>query len=417
MFERDNWQEIFATIKKNKLRTTLTMFGVFWGILMLVIMLGSGNGLRHGILRQFEGSATNSFYLWTQVTTKAYKGMKPGRHFNYNNTDTKILERDPDFMVVSAQNQLGDYNGQNNVVHGLKTGAFAVLGQYPNLARIENIAISKGRYINELDIREKRKVCVVSSRVLEALFTPDENPIGQYIRINGVFFKIIGTTTPVGSGQAYRESANKIRIPFTTFQQAFNYGDIVGWFAVLARPDLPGEKVEQKAIDMMKERHKISPEDMQAVGHWNMATEYDKITGLFNGIELLVWFVGIGTLMAGVIGVSNIMLIVVKERTREIGVKRALGATPFKVISQIILEALFLTSMAGLAGLGLGVSAIHLLNEAIPVTDDSMFVNPTVNITVVVYALMVLVLSGALAGFIPARKAVAINPVEALRAE
>lgn len=417
MFERDNWQEIFATIKKNKLRTTLTMFGVFWGILMLVIMLGSGNGLRNGILRDFEGSATNSFYLWTQVTTKPYKGMKPGRQFNYNNSDSKVLDRMPDFEIVSPQIQLGRHNGQSNVMRGLKTGLFEVMGQYPNIAKIENVPVKTGRFLNELDIREKRKVCVIGLRVAEMLFKPGEEIVGQYIRISGVFFKVIGVSSPVGSGQAFRESANRVRIPFSTFQQAFNCGDLVGWYAVLSRKGLSAAVTEQTAISVLKERHKVSPDDQQAIGHWNTATEYNKITGLFNGIELLVWIVGTGTLFAGVIGVSNIMLIVVKERTKEIGVKRALGATPLKVIFQIILEALFLTSIAGFMGLSVGMGIISLLNKAIPVEESSMFVHPSVDITVVLNALAILIGSGAIAGFIPARKAVSILPVEALRTE
>ncbi len=417
MFERDNWQEIFATIKKNKLRTTLTMFGVFWGILMLVIMLGSGNGLRNGILRDFEGSATNSFYLWTQVTTKPYKGMKPGRQFNYNNSDSKVLARMPDFEIVSPQIQLGRHNGQSNVMRGLKTGLFEVMGQYPNIAKIENVPVKMGRFLNELDVREKRKVCVIGLRVAETLFKPGEEIIGQYVRINGVFFKVIGVSNPVGSGQAFRESANRVRIPFSTFQQAFNCGDLVGWYAVLSHKDLSAAVTEQTAINVLKERHKVSPDDQQAIGHWNTATEYGKITGLFNGIELLVWIVGTGTLFAGVIGVSNIMLIVVKERTKEIGVKRALGATPLKVVFQIILEALFLTSIAGFMGLSVGMGIISLLNKAIPVEENSMFVHPSVDIMVVLNALGILIGSGAIAGFIPARKAVSILPVEALRTE
>lgn len=417
MFERDNWQEIFATIKKNKLRTALTMFGVLWGIFMLVIMLGSGSGLRHGVLREFDGAATNSFFVWAQITTKPYKGMKTGRRYNFNNTDTKILQQNPEFEVVSPQNQLNGHDNANNVVRGLKVGAFEVLGQMPNLQKIENIKIQSGRFINDLDIKEKRKVCVIGSRARELLFKPDENPIGQYVKIEGVFFKVIGVTLPVGSGQAYKESANRVRIPFSTFQQAFNYGDIVGWFAILTHPDQSAADAETLAMDILKERHKISPDDQQGIGHWNMATEFGKIKGLFDGIEILVWIVGIGTLFAGVIGVSNIMLIVVKERTKEIGVKRALGATPLNIISQIILESLFLTSIAGFLGMGLGMGVIGLLNKFIPVEENSMFVHPTVEVYVVLNALMILIASGVLAGFIPARKAVAILPVEALRTE
>lgn len=416
VFERDNWQEIFATIRKNKLRTFLTMLGVFWGIFMLVIMLGSGNGLRNGILQDFSGSATNSFYVWAQQTTKAYKGMKPGRSFNFNNNDVLWLKGIPELEVVSPMNQLGGYEGANNVIRGLKTAACEVQGNYPNTTEIVQINLKEGRFLNDLDIKEKRKVCVVGPRVVEMLFNKDEKPMGQYIKINGVYFKIIGVTEPSGSGEEARNQQQRINVPFTTFQRAFNYGDIVGWFAVKTKAEIPAEVSEEKVIGMLKERHKIAPEDKKAIGHWNMAVEFKKISGLFFGIEALIWIVGIGTLLAGVIGISNIMLIVVKERTKEIGVKRALGAVPSQIIGQILIESVFLTALSGYFGLVLGIGLLELLNSAIGESGE-MFRNPTVDLWIAVKALMVLIVGGALAGFIPARKAVAIKPVEALRAE
>lgn len=416
IFDRDNWQEIFATIKKNKLRTFLTMLGVFWGIFMLVIMLGSGNGLRNGILKEFAGTATNSFFVWAQQTTKAYKGMKPNRGFNYNLADAEALKQLPDLDVVSPINQLGGHEGTNNVVRGLKTAASEIQACYPNIAKISDIKISQGRFINELDIKEKRKICVIGPRVVEMLFNKSDKIIGDYIRINGVYFKIVGITSVTSGGHEGREQAQRINIPFTTFQNAFNYGDIVGWFAIKSKENIPAVVSEEKVMALLKERHKIAPDDLKAIGHWNMEVEYNKLKGLFTGIEILIWIVGIGTLLAGVIGISNIMLIVVKERTKEIGVKRALGAVPSQVIGQIVLEAVFLTSISGYFGLIIGIGILEALNSAIG-SSGEMFTNPTVDLSVAIKALIVLIVSGALAGLIPAGKAASIKPVEALRTE
>lgn len=416
MFDRDNWQEIYATIKKNKLRTFLTSLGVGWGIFMLVIMLGAGNGLRNGVLKDFSGTATNSFFMWTQKTTKPYKGMKPGRYYNFNNGDVIALSQLKELSVVSPQNQLGGWRGGNSVMRGLKTGNFEVGGVYPNIAKISAVKITSGRFLNENDIREKRKVCVIGTRVREELFKADENPIGSYIRINGVYFKVIGTTVPMSNGGEARQEAQRIVVPFTTFQKAFNYGDVVGWFAISSAKGIKASDAEEKVMAIIKERHKIAPEDTQAIGHWNMEEQYMKMTGLFAGINMLVWFVGIGTLIAGVIGISNIMLIIVKERTKEIGVKRALGATPFAVTSQIIVESVFLTSFAGYFGLLIGIFLLEAVNKAIG-PEVPMFNNPTVDISIALVSLTVLIVCGALAGLIPARRAVSVHPVEALRAE
>ncbi len=416
LFERDNWQEIFATMRKNKLRTFLTMLGVFWGIFMLVIMMGSGNGLRNGIMQGFEGTATNSFFVWTQQTTKAYKGMKPGRDFNFNLSDAEALKQIKELDYVCPMNQLGGYDEANNVMRGLKTAACEINANYPNTIKIAQVKIAKGRYINDLDIKEKRKVCVIGERVVEMLFKKEEEPLGDYIRVNGVYFKVIGIATPLDGGERGREESQKINIPFTTFANAFNYGDVIGWFAIKSKDDVPAERAEEKVLSVLRERHKIAPDDVKAIGHWNMEIEYNKLQGLFLGITILIWIVGIGTLFAGVIGISNIMLIVVKERTREIGVKRALGAIPSQIIGQVMMEAVFLTTLAGYFGLLIGIALLELLNSAIG-NSGEMFLNPTVDLSTALKALCLLIVSGAFAGFMPAKKAVSIKPVEALRSE
>jgi putative ABC transport system permease protein len=416
IFERDNWQEIFATIRKNKLRTFLTMLGVFWGIFMLVIMLGSGNGLSNGILNDFSGTATNSFYVWTQQTNKAYKGMKPGRFFNYNLADVEALKQIPELAVVSPMNQLGGYEQANNVVRGLKTAACEVNANYPNCTDISPVKLAKGRFINDLDIQEKRKVCVIGPRVRELLYKKGEEVIGTYIRISGVYFKVVGLTHISKSGGEGREESQRINVPFTTFTKAFNYGDIVGWFAIKSQDNVPARDAEKKVMAILKERHKIAPDDQKAIGHWNMETEYLKLQGLFTGISWLIWIVGTGTLIAGVIGISNIMLIVVKERTKEIGVKRALGAVPIQIITQIMTEAVFLTAISGYFGLIAGIGLLELLDNMIG-HGGGMFMNPTVDLTIAIKALVILIACGALAGLIPANKAISIKPVEALRGE
>lgn len=416
IFERDNWQEIFATIRKNKLRTFLTMLGVFWGIFMLVIMLGSGNGLRNGIMKDFGGTATNSFYIWAQTTTKAYMGMKPGRNFNYNLEDLEALKQIPELEVVSPMNQLGGYEGANNVVRGLKSVAAEIQGNLPNTTEIAQVKIAQGRFINNNDVIEKRKICVIGPRVAETLYKKNEPIIGTYIRVNGVYFKVIGVTTIAAGGDEGRQQAQRVNVPFSTFQNAFNFGDIVGWFAIKSKENSSAEISEAKVMEILKARHKIAPDDLKAIGHFNLEVEYNKLKGLFIGIQALIWFVGIGTLLAGVIGISNIMLIVVKERTKEIGVKRALGAVPSQIIGQIVIESVFLTSIAGYFGLISGIFLLEGLNSAIG-NSGEMFTNPTVDINVALIALSILIVSGAIAGLIPASKAIAIKPVEALRSE
>jgi len=417
IFERDSWQEIFATIRKNKLRTFLTMLGVFWGIFMLVIMLGSGNGLRNGILKDFAGTATNSFYVWAQQTNKAYKGMKPGRNFNFNMADVQALQQIKELEVVSPMIQLGGHDQENNVTRGVKTVAAGIYANYPNVTRIAATRMSSGRFINDLDIKEKRKVCVIGPRIAEVLFKKGEPAVGNYILIKGVYFRIVGIKAVLVGGDDGREQMLSIIVPFTTFQKAFNYGDLVGWFAVKSADNVPARVSEEKMIAVLKERHKIAPDDQKAIGHWNMEVEFIKLSGLFDAISILVWIVGSGTLLAGVIGISNIMLIVVKERTREIGVKRALGAIPSQIVAQILTEAVFLTAISGYFGLVSGIGLLELLNSLIGSSGGNTFSNPTVDLWVAVKALGVLIAGGAIAGLIPANKAVSIKPVEALRSE
>ena len=409
-------KEIYQTLSKNKLRTILTAFGVFWGIFMLIIMLGSGHGLENGVTESFGGTAKNAVYMWTQNTSIAYKGLPRGRSFDFKIEDIQAIKDNvPELAVIAPAAQLGGYRGENNVNRGKFTGAFTVRGDFPETKLIQTFKIIEGRFLNELDIKERRKVCVIAPRVAEILFPKNEAPINKYIQVNGIYFKVIGTLKADNSGDDVQEKLQTIYIPFTTFQNAFNFGGKIGWFTLTAKPAYSASMVEEKIKVLMKNRHSISPEDDRAIGTWNSEKEFKKLMGLFRGIEMLVWIVGIGTLLAGVIGVSNIMLIIVKERTKEIGVRRAIGASPLNIMSQVIWESILLTSIAGYIGLVCGVFALEAVNIALKGQETGMFQNPSVNIIIALKALVILIISGALAGIIPAQKAVNISPVEALR--
>ena len=418
MFDRDKWQEVFHVLEKNKLRTFLTAFGVFWGIFMLIVLLGSGNGLRNGVVGDFGGHATNSMFLWTQSTSMPYSGFNRGRRFNFHNEDVEYIRRNiPEVAILSPRAQMGGHRGSNNVVRGLKTAAFNVHGDYPEYNLIEPVNLIQGRYINKLDIDYKRKVCVIGQEVVNTLFLAGEEPIGDYIEINGISFKVVGVFKSKQRGEQAEEEEKSVKIPLTTFQRAFNWGDIIAWFAITSVDEVPVSVMEEKVIALLKSKYKVHPDDPRAFGHFNLEKEFIKMNGLFNGISWLSWFVGVLTLIAGVIGVSNIMLIIVKERTQEIGVRRAIGATPFAIKTQIILESVFLTSIAGFIGIIAGTWTLVGVNALIGEAETGSFKNPEISLITVLVALTVLIVSGALAGLIPAQRAVKIKPIEALRDE
>ena len=421
MFDRDRWQEIYSTLKSNKLRTFMTAFGVFWGILMLIIMAGSGNGLRNSVYDGFQDFATNSCFIWTRQTTMPYKGLPRGRNWLFNNADMKALKEGvPEIGYLAPRLQPWSGNGDNNVVRGIKTASYDIFGDYPAYFRIDPVTMLAGREINDIDILENRKIAVIGNRVRDELFEPDEDPIGQYIRIRGVYFQVVGVFEPRNKNISFGGDKEKtIFIPFTSLQIAYNMGDEVHFIAVTAKNNIPVSLIEKKVMAILAERNKVAPEDEMAFGHFNLEEEFKQMNGLFNGIDVLIWIVGIGTLFAGVIGVSNIMLIVVKERTKEIGIQRSIGATPWKVIGQILMESVTLTSLAGMIGLVIGVGILELINYQMVSsgTEAEMFKNPSVDFNTALTALIVLIIAGLFAGFIPAKKAVSVKPVDALRAE
>ena len=415
VFDIDRWQEVFDTLGANKLRTGLTAFGVVWGMFILVVMLGAGSGLHNGAMAEFQGFATRSLYVWTQRTTMPYKGLPAGRWFSMNNEDTKAI-RDlvPEAKVIAPRNEVGGWRGSANVMRGIHTGAYGIKGDYPEVVEIQPFAVDKGRLLNQLDVEQKRKVAVIGTKVINDLYDDGEEVIGSNIRINGVYFTVVGTFKSLKAGREAEDDAQSIFIPLSSFQQAFNYGNWVSYYGFMPIDGVSVADMQSKIVKVLKERHRVHPDDQFAFGINNNEEEFQRFANIFKGISILTWFVGSLTLIAGVIGISNIMLIIVKERTKEIGIRRAIGAKPISIISQILLEALVLTSLAGYIGIVLGVWTVEYAG---PEIDHEYFTNPQVDFNVIITALGVLVLAGCIAGFIPAYRALEVKPVEALRTE
>jgi len=417
MFDRDKWIEVFQVLGKNPFRTAATAFGVMWGIMMLIIMMGSGKGLENGVTANFN-AVTNSMALWTQTTTKPYAGFKQGREFEMRSSDVEYLMANvPEIEILSPRNALGGYRGSNNVTRGIKTGVFSIFGDTPDFIRIQPRPIDEGRFLNWSDLENNRKVCVIGTRVYRELYDKGEEAIGTYIKIQGVNFMVVGIYKTTLTGEAAEEETKNIFVPFTTFQKAFNFGDVVGWMSIVSKENVPVSEMEKKIVDKLKVRHKIHPDDERAFGHWNAEKSFTEMNSVFSGIRVLSWFVGVLTLLAGIIGVSNIMLVIIKERTKEIGVRKALGATPYNIVSQIMLESLFLSAIAGFVGVILGVWLLEGINAMMAGTETGNFKNPSVDFSIVFSALIILIVSGAFAGLMPAIRAVRISPVEALRDE
>ncbi|GAA3765562.1 ABC transporter permease [Flavobacterium ginsengiterrae] len=421
MFKKDNWDEILQALTANPFRTILTAFGVFWGIFILVILLAAGNGLENGIKKGFDGIATNTMFMWSQTTSKAYKGLPKTRRYDFRNSDVTALKAAlPDLLYVSPRNQLGDFNGTNNVVRGTKTSAFTIYGDYPELIKQQPMDIIKGRFVNQQDILEKRKVAVIGKGVISELYGKEEEAVGTYIKINGINFMVVGVYKSKQQGGNAEQEQKNIFIPFTTFQQAFNYGDKVGWMALTAKDETSITELKPKILEIIKALHSVNPTDDRAVGNFDLYEQFNKVQSLFNILKIIAYFVGTLVLISGVIGISNIMLIVVKERTKEIGIRRALGATPAAIRGQILAESIFLTIISGMLGIAVATGIIAILNmvlDSMPAGNDTMFANPSVDLGVVFVALIILVGSGLLAGFIPAQTAINVKPVDALRTE
>jgi len=417
MFNKDRWKEIIEVLTTNWFRTVLTAFGVFWGILILIILLAAGKGLENGIKSDFGDSATNTMFLWTRNTTKPYKGLPKGRRYHYKIQDVAaIRENIPNLRFISPRNQLGGFRGANNVVRGINSGAYNVYGDYPEIIEQDPMAITLGRFINYSDINEKRKVAVIGEGVKIGLYDKGEKIIGSYIKIQGVNFMVVGVYKKENSNG--EEGEKEIFVPFTSFSQAFNRGNNVGWMAITANDGTSITSLKEDIISLLKKNRKIHPKDKRAVGNFDLYERYNRVESLFGALKFIAYFVGVMVLLSGIIGVSNIMLIVVKERTKEIGIRRALGEDPWSIKFQILLESLFLTMISGMVGVIFGALFIYGINALLEANGPvDMFLNPSISIGVVIIALVILIVSGLLAGFIPANSAIKVKPIDALRAE
>lgn len=419
LFDVDRWVEIWVTITRNKTRSLLTSFGVFWGILMLVVLLGSGNGLKNGIMKNVEGFSTNSAFFFSERTGEPYKGYKKGRYWQMRNRDLDaIQQRVKGVRFLSPM--IMQWGGQNNVVKGQKSGTYNVRGVYSQYFQIETPNLLAGRLLNEIDMLDKRKVCVIGSSVREDLFGQEEDPIGQYIRVNGIYYQVVGVIDPKAKGINIGGRVDQsIMTPFKTLQQTSNQGDKFWFLCATADNNYPCDKMVEDIKDVLRSQNEISPTDEQAISSITIAKQFETFELLFTGINALVWLVGIGTLLAGVIGVSNIMMVTVRERTREIGVRRAIGAKPFDIISQIMSESLLLTSIAGLLGLSTGVFLLDIVNKALMNgnSEDIFFSDVGIHIGTAVTATFILLISGLLAGLIPSWRAMQIKAIDAIREE
>ena len=412
IFDRDTWDEIFESISKNRTRTIITTIGVFWGIFIYLALAGSAKGLENGFDEAFSGLSKNSMGIWAQSTSIPYKGFEEGRNPVFQLSDVDyIKDRIPEIQYISPGLQRGAFSGSPPlVVRGLKSDNFNLFGNFPDQANISVIKIfDGGRYINDEDIKYERKIAIIGEGAKERLFDQGENPIGEYIRINDINFKVVGVEKfSEGSGFG---SDSDITIPYTTFAKIYNRGDRFGFMFISGYDNVNPNYLEETIIDNLKVIKTVHPDDDRAFGSFNIGSLFER------GMVFLSLVVGIATIFAGVIGIGNIMLIAVKERTNELGIRRALGATPGEVKIQIVLESVFLTIIAGIIGIIVGAFLLFVINIGTSGLEDFPFTNPTVPLTIVFGAFVIMVTLGTLIGLIPAERAVSIKPIEALREE
>lgn len=410
MFDLDKWQEILVTMRQNKLRTFLTGFSVAWGIFMLVVLMGSGEGLANGIEYQFRDDAVNSIWVNSGQTSMPHGGLQPGRRVRFTNEDHELVARDVDGVEYITSRFYP--RGTLTVAYQGETGSFDIRSVHPDHQHLEKTIVTSGRFLNEFDIAEYRKVTAIGERVKDALFA-DEPAIGKYININGIPFRVVGLFRDEGA----ESEEEKIYLPISTAQKAFGGANRISMF-ILTTGEADLETTDEMATqikEMLAQKHRFSIEDRRAVFVRNINEFFQRFVNLMAGIRIFVWIVGIGTILAGVVGISNIMMIVVKERTKEIGVRKALGATPRSILGLILQESIFITAVAGYIGLVLGVALLEIGAKALP--NSEFFVNPGIDLRLALAATGLLVLAGAAAGFVPAYRAARVQPVEALKDE
>jgi putative ABC transport system permease protein len=417
MLDLDAWQEIWSTLERNKLRATLTACGVFWGIFMLVLMLGIGVGLERGVHENLMGYARRSVFLWSQSTSLPYAGLPTGRPLRFENADGRALSGLAGVEHVAPRVQLAPTRQGNNVTHAKAGGTFNIMGDVPELLHIHSFSVLSGRFLNHEDLRQERKVIVIGDKVRKVLFPSEQEVIGQYVQVQGKNFQVVGEVSAARGGDEGEKLGSTLYLPISTLQRAFNQHDRVGWFALTLRADSSAPQIEERARQLLASRHRVHPADPQAIASFNAAEEVAKVEQLFHGIRWFVWCVGVLTLIAGVLGVSNILLIIVKERTKEIGIRKALGATPRAIVGLIVSEALLLTALAGYAGLVAGVIVLELVGNTVEGMPSAPLNRPEIDLPAALLATVVLLVAGLVASVVPARRAAGIQPVEALRAE
>ncbi len=416
LFDRDLWKEVMATLSKNMLRTFLTTLGVIFAIVILIGLLGATNGMKNGFNKIFAGTATNSMFLWSQRTSMPYKGFERGRSVDLALSDVDMIMREvPEVDVISPRIQLGNFRGTVTVIRGGRSSGSSVYGDFPTIDLMSKKKMVEGRFLNQHDIEGARKVCVIGVDAYKLLFDKGEDAIGESVRINGVYFTVVGVFKR--NDNINFEGENTIFVPFTTFQTAFNSGDEVGWMAILVDPGKSVAVAERKIKALLKRKYNIHPDDPRAFGSFDFSQIFEGINAFTMVLSGFSFFVGIFTLLAGVIAVSNILLITVKERTNEIGIRRALGATPAVIKRQIVLESIVLTFFAGLIGFIISIGILHGLDAAFGQTDDAPFTNPTVSPLQVIVSFTLMFSLSILIGMIPANRAVKIKPIDALREE
>ncbi len=408
----DRWEEILITITRNKTRSLLTAFGVFWDIFMLVALMGGGQGMKDMMSANFKGFATNSAFFFSNNTSEAYKGFRKGRWWNINLSDIeRIRQLVPEVEVITPNTS----RWGATAVHDERKSSCVVRGLMPDYTYIEDQDMAMGRFINEVDIRERRKVCTIGKRVYEELFPHGGDPCGQYIRVDGIYYQIVGVSFSTSNLSINGGSEESVTLPFSTMQQAYNLGNRVDVICLTMKPGVPVTDITQKVEQIIKRAHFIHPDDKQAVMMVNAEAMFSMIDNLFTGINILAWMVGLGTLLAGAIGVSNIMMVTVKERTTEIGIRRAIGAKPSDILNQILSESMVLTTIAGMAGITFGVLVLQMVEMGMAQSDTPGHFQ--ISFWMAIGACVLLMVLGLLAGLAPAYRAMAIKPIEAIRDE
>jgi putative ABC transport system permease protein len=416
----EKWQEIFSTLGRHKLRTGLTAFGVFWGIFMLTVLLGAGKGFENGVYTGFPKVA-NVVWMWSGGKTQIpYEGMPLGRNVQLRPDDVAAIRKDvPSVGWIHGVNSVGVWGGSPPLtVHKSKNGVFGVQGAFPGIEKVDPMEIVEGRGLNELDDQEKRKVAVIGRRVKDLLFLPGEPVIGSELTVNGISFTVVGVFKWLQNGDVQQQE-ERVMLPNTTLRYSFNQVGVLGSFTFVPKPGIRSSVAEEDVRQYIHKRNKVSPDDKGVLGSFNLQNEADKIEGLFTGIRVFSWIVAIGTIFAGAVGVGNIMLIVVKERVREIGLRKALGATPASIVMMIMQESVFITAVAGYSGLVVAAGLLEWIANTMKANPgQSGFMGPPeVEFQTAIVALAVLVISGVLASLMPAAKAAAVNPITALQDE